>query len=414
MAHSVLKTSAWPGVGTAIAGVMLFVPSLFLRTYEPHATIDRLFKSQHVKDLRLIAGLAFFIFYVALWLILSELIYDCVSNRCIPKGDGISLTMSGLFALETTINCVDRFTPQQHDLIVLLFSVVALVAAAVSWAYQTGSARLGVVDLFAREISTLCTVAAVNDTINRHVEQFRHGPNPETLITTHDAAGRPFTSQESYFPVFENNAGDLETLEARVVEDITAFYTYMKAARDSMRVLAVTKPIPSDLLPSSQEEAAPSGSWREAARNVIYMLYLGLENGRHAVSQLVEFEPEQDEVIAIILLNELVAYCFLMNQFPDPGNLYHARIAKRKAEYLELAPVVYRDIEREYKRSEQALFASKRAKLARHWGPAYALLPQLAERYKAATGRSITQQTNLAVRHPGPGPTIKSSVASRP
>ena len=48
---------------------------------------------------------------------------------------------------------------------------------------------------------------------------------------------RHFTSEENYFPVFENNTRDLQSLEAHVVINITAFYTYMKAVRDSTRSL---------------------------------------------------------------------------------------------------------------------------------------------------------------------------------
>ena len=42
--------------------------------------------------------------------------------------------------------------------------VVGVVGAVIAWAYQSGSARLGVIDLFACEISTLCRVATVVDT----------------------------------------------------------------------------------------------------------------------------------------------------------------------------------------------------------------------------------------------------------
>ena len=44
----------------------------------------------------------------------------------------------------------------------LFVPVVGVVGAVIAWAYQSGSARLGVIDLFACEISTLCRVATVS------------------------------------------------------------------------------------------------------------------------------------------------------------------------------------------------------------------------------------------------------------
>ena len=42
--------------------------------------------------------------------------------------------------------------------------------------------------------------------------------------------------------MFESNTRDLQTLEARVVINITEFYTYMKAFRDYLRTLAEITP----------------------------------------------------------------------------------------------------------------------------------------------------------------------------
>ena len=56
------------------------------------------------------------------------------------------------------------------------------------------------------------------------------------------ADGARFTSQESYFPVFDSSVKDLQALEADVVDNVTAFYTYMKVMRDSLRKLAEIHP----------------------------------------------------------------------------------------------------------------------------------------------------------------------------
>ena len=46
----------------------------------------------------------------------------------------------------------------------------------------------------------------------------------------HIASSQSFVSQEEYFPIFEHNSSDLESLEALVVQSITEYYTYMKAS----------------------------------------------------------------------------------------------------------------------------------------------------------------------------------------
>jgi hypothetical protein len=126
-------------------------------------------------------------------------------------------------------------------------------------------------------------------------------------------------------------------LEARVVINITAFYTYMKAVRDSTRTLAGIRPQPAELeLPS--KTAPASGSWREAARNVVYMLFLGLESARHAIADLVEFEPDRAERAIVILISELEAYRFLCIQFADEQDVRHQRLMLRDFEYRDLVP----------------------------------------------------------------------------
>jgi hypothetical protein len=54
------------------------------------------------------------------------------------------------------------------------------------------------------------------------------------------------------------------------------------------------------------------GCWHQAARNVVYMLFLGLESARRAIADLVEFEPERAERTIVILISELEAYRFFV------------------------------------------------------------------------------------------------------
>jgi hypothetical protein len=356
-------------VATFITTICLWPLQSLLRTGDPHATVDRLFDSQHVRDLRLIGGFALLVFYATILV----LFFDVWNSH--PKN-----------YLNAARHTLTSFAP-----------VLAIVIGVLSWAYQVGSARLGVVDLFACEISTLCRVAAVNDTVQRQVDRFNKGPgeahaHPEAP----EAPARPFTSQESYFPVFESNPGALQTLEAKVVVNITAFYTYMKAVRDAYRTLAAIEPQASDL--QSPPEAAAPGPWREGARNGIYMLFLALESARLAIGQLVEFEPEGVERTIVILISELEAYSFLCGQFNDPKDVHYARIRQREADYRRQAPEVYWLV----KRGAASLKRNrwKRSQWERsQWKAAVPLLPELAKRYQDATRRSIEDRAPAERKH---------------
>jgi uncharacterized membrane protein len=52
---------------------------------------------------------------------------------------------------------------------------VVVFGAILAWAYQVGSARLGVVDLFACEIDTLCRMTTIVDMVGRQVALFEAG-----------------------------------------------------------------------------------------------------------------------------------------------------------------------------------------------------------------------------------------------
>jgi hypothetical protein len=216
-------------------------------------------------------------------------------------------------------------------------AVGAIGCGVLAWTYQAGSARLGVVDLFACEIATLCRVAAVVDMVRRYVDLFEHGPESgriQVLDGDSPADTTQFSSQESYFPVFDASAQALQALEADVVKHVTAFYTYLKVMRDSLRRLATIAPPAPD--------GAHEDEWHRAICNVVYMQFLALESGRNAIRELVEFEPTQAEDMVTILLSELLAYAFLRQQFR--GDVRQRRLEARDVSYRQQIPALYRQV----------------------------------------------------------------------
>jgi hypothetical protein len=329
----------------------------WVRTNEEADTINRLFESKHLKDLRLIVNVTLWTFLLMLPVgLLVSFEYqwvnhwDLVKNQPVPQWVYIHLLFAG-----------------GASLLAWLAPGVAIVGAVLAWAYQAGSARLGVVDLFACEVSTLCRIMSVLDTVRRMTDNFDHCPEARSGAVNDNSSASRFTSQEEYFPVFENNTAALEALEARVVINITAFYTYMKAVRDSMRALAEIDPAP----------ASAASHWHAAARNAIYVMYLGLESARKAVDDLVEFDPEKAERKIVILLSELEAYRFLREQFTDPSDSRYQRIKLRIADYQRLVPEVRAAVERGCA-PEQGTEAVEK------WKPAWLLLNELNTRFAAA------------------------------
>src|SRR5882672_622195 len=183
--------------------------AFFLRTSDPTDTADRLFDSRHVNDLRLITAAAFCgmlgVFAIAAIDAVSFCMEDWPTEQFANNYKAIAY-----IANNGGTHFISVFGP-----------TVALFGVILSWAYQKGSNRLGVVDLFACEIDTLCRVITVIEMVNNLTNKENDAAIP-----------RHFTSEENYFPILDGNSSDLQSLEANVVINITAFYTYMKTVRD--------------------------------------------------------------------------------------------------------------------------------------------------------------------------------------
>jgi hypothetical protein len=342
-----------------------------LRTGDSAATVDRLFSSHHVGDLQLIIAVAFgsvlVVFFVGLLL--------AFESEVVNQWGAIKSHHSDWIFVHVGFTAMGKFLS-------VFAPVLAAFAAVLAWSYRVGSARLGVVDLFACEISTLCRVATVVGTVRRYIDLYNRGPPTEPAAAgASPSPGRQFTSQESYFPVFESNTRDLQTLEARVVINITAFYTYMKAVRDSLRALSAI----------TAHESSSAAAWRATTRDVVYMLYLGLESARHAIDDLVEFEPEKAERTVVILISELEAYGFLRSQFTGEQEMHYQRLKLRETDYRHEIPALRAAVKKgradaqaaEAWEAETGAQSREILKVA-DWDPAWRLLPELKKRYHAA------------------------------
>jgi hypothetical protein len=351
-------------------------PSPTLSAAEAASTFYRFFRSKHVIDLKLIAMLA----------MLTGL------------GCAILLVSDGVLSILHTYGSEPPDLIKPHSLINSLSmdsgKLLGICGLVFAWTYRSACTRLGVVDLFASEIITLCRVGTIFDLAQGYTDQYnsKRTSTPET--DEHRPAQSPFVSQEEYFPVFNSTTRDLQVLEATVVNNITGFYTYMKAMRDALRKMAATaSPAPAvkptDATPATTEAAsanldlnvntladkAEQDPWHAAVCSVIFLLFLAYESGRRAVNDLVEFEPAAAESKITILLTELQVYSFLLKRFKDE-DVRQLRLKLREREYMKEVPKLYRDVK--VHGEEDA-----------DWLPATRMAPELGKRYQEAFGEDI-------------------------
>ena len=334
-------------------------------------TFDRLTQSVHVKDLRWVAGVSAFVAFLALF---AVIIMALATHK-----DSVSLRLYGA--------------------LVPLGATLAAVGGVFAWCYKTGSSRLGIIDLFACEITTLCRICTINGLADTCIAAFKFTAGEADALRerfTH------FDSSEAYTPIFDGNAKELHSLGVKVVVNITAFYTYWKATRDAFRKLAST-PLPT----AASSSDAKIDAWQRAMRQVMYMQFLTLESARKAVRDLIEFEPNNAENTITILLSELPAYRFLLDNFPQ-DDVRHSRLELRRARYRAVVPEVYYFAEDEYERLKQTKtrrwFASRQnlAELCRDWDKAYRMLKELKKRYEDAIG-DFPARENVVVSREVPG-----------
>jgi hypothetical protein len=321
-------------------------PESQLTEEEAASTLFRFFRSKHVVDLRLIVVsiLGLLVFYIIILIV-------------------------GLVELSTHRQEI------KPDLVVTLIGpAVGIAGLIISWAYKAAAARLGIIDLFGCEIGTLCRVGTIFDIGTYYVRAYEGGAGAKDDGAEKRDSSDKYTSQEDYFPIFDNNSSDLQLLEALVVCRITEFYTFMKASRDTQRRLA-TIPSPNEMHLPQGAAAGAQTPWHAAILNVVYMIFLGYEAGRQAIEQLVEFQPSAAEKTLSIMITELTCYGLLLSKLK--GDPRYPRLLLRRDNYKDMTPKLYLRIASPYVMNDH------------YWHPARELLLLLSERYEGALGETM-------------------------
>jgi hypothetical protein len=154
-------------------------PESELTVEEAASTLFRFFRSKHVVDLRLIVVTI--------------------------------LVLLGLYVIFILIGAVVEHyrhpeTSQAELVVKLIGPAVGIAGVIISWAYKAASIRLGIIDLFGCEIGTLCRVGTIFDVGMRYVHAYEGRADAKDNGAEKRDSSDKYTSQEDYFPIFDNNS----------------------------------------------------------------------------------------------------------------------------------------------------------------------------------------------------------------
>lgn len=338
---------------------------------ETASTLRRFFTSQHVADLR----------WIVIWTIFFFILYCCLmwwlyaNSPSIPAG---SISNSHILG-----HMHEVLGNNSSFLVDYIGPAIGFGGLIIGWAYQSASARLGIVDLFASEIGTLCRVGTIFDVASRYTALYERRPINSTRGSQLEGSSANFVSQEEYFPVFANNSGALQALGAPVIAHITEFYTYMKAIRDERRRMAGS----SSTTPADNENVTAGVAWQASTINVIYMLFLAYESGRNALRELIEVRSIQTDLAISTLFTELTCYATLLTHFSNarsssqvlPGE---KRLAPPEQDFRYARLLLRREVyAREVKRICE-LVEKERGAREKYWARLRGSLPELIYRWR--------------------------------
>jgi hypothetical protein len=150
--------------------------------------------------------------------------------------------------------------------------------------YDSAIKRLATIDLFTSEILSIMRVIASANIIGDFVRLYDRLHTPSQItpgVTTNEPGTGPAgfadsARKEDYFTIFGNNVSDLASLDPAVVNDITAFYTFLKASRDATGALQLWR-APDYELSKKKDDIV----------GIVYLCFLMCVHGQLALDNLI-------------------------------------------------------------------------------------------------------------------------------
>lgn len=203
--------------------------------------------------------------------------------------------------------------------------------------YDTAVKRLATIDLFTSEILSILRIFAaaniigdficLNDKLGvQYAENAKINTSAPIAPKGTLAAGFANSARsENYFAIFEANSSDLGSLIPSAVNDITAFYTFLKASRDGTGAIKLWK-----------EEYYDTSMKQEDVISIIFLCFLMTVHGQRALKALCGSPGNLtiiDDIFAGVLLQ---CYRFLDLKLPQ-SDYRRPRLKDRQVLCEELA-----------------------------------------------------------------------------
>lgn len=195
--------------------------------------------------------------------------------------------------------------------------------------YDAALKRLATIDLFTSEILSIMRVFASANIIGDFIRLYARTNAPVKSASDHVAAfgtgGVGFADtarKEDYFTIFNNSASDLATLDSAVANDITAFYTFLKASRDATGAIQLWK--------SPEYEEADK---RDDIVAIVYLCFLMSVHGQLGLEKLIT--SENNLRIANDIFAGVMLQCFHFLIYVLPKDDYRWRRIEQRRKRCE-------------------------------------------------------------------------------
>jgi hypothetical protein len=293
----------------------------------------------------------------------------CVGLIPAPPSAAVSTLDSDLQVLLTTathltsafgaVSAAQGFLP----ILAVFAAFGTAVVAFGGWLYRTADSRLSVVDLIAAEIFSVCRAAV----INKSIEKLRLAYN------TSDLGLFGFLEiDEKYNESINSIGANFGFFNQSTIIRVTGYYASLKIFLDRVRML---KSWAIDIENNHRLASSQSGmnllhlSPRETEimqnilAQVIYDLFICLENARISLHYLLEGGRLHDQSIFLCLLSEIRAFAFLRARYADVEYI-RARLEDRSGRATEISDDEWYD---EFERYSHPEFQNAITKLRKNY-----------------------------------------------
>jgi hypothetical protein len=199
--------------------------------------------------------------------------------------------------------------------------------------YETAVKRLATIDLFSIEMLSIMRVFAAANIIGDFVCLYDKatpsgGPNQSAADGTKPKPSpigfADSARKENYFSIFDKNSTELGGVDPAIVNDVTAFYTFLRASRDATGALQLWKEPSYDVERMKADVIA-----------IIYLCFLMSVHGLRALDVLITSKNNKYIANDIVAGVQLQCFAFLDYVLPDE-DFRRERLDQRRTDCRKL------------------------------------------------------------------------------